>query len=70
MSGHGPDAGAFEKASSIDSSRPERIRDMLAIMFESRWVLHPTRQALEAEQLQTDYQQCWQRLKKNFDGKA
>jgi len=70
MIGHGPDVGAFEKASSIDSSRPERIRDMLAIMFESRWVLRPTRQALEAEQLQADYQECWRGLKKNFDGKA
>jgi len=70
MIGHGPDVGAFEKASSIDSSRPERIRDMLAIMFESRWVLRPTRQALEAEQLQADYQECWRGLKKNFDGKG
>jgi homogentisate 1,2-dioxygenase len=68
MSGHGPDAGSFERASTADVSRPERIADTLAIMFETRWVLHPTRQALESGQLQPDYQQAWQALKKNFTG--
>ena len=68
MIGHGPDSGAFERASSIDTSVPERLRDSLAIMFESRWVLHPTRQAMESEQLQTDYQRSWQELKKRFTG--
>ncbi len=69
MIGHGPDRGAFEKASEADVTRPERLSDSLAVMFESRWVLHPTRQALESEQLQADYQECWKGLKKNFTGK-
>jgi homogentisate 1,2-dioxygenase len=69
MIGHGPDAGAFEKASAVDTSRPERLADMLAIMFESRWVLHPTRDALESDQLQSGYVETWQGLPKRFNGK-
>jgi len=68
MIGHGPDSGAYEKARAADVSRPARLADLLAFMFETRWVLHPTRQALESEQLQTDYQACWQGLKKYFNG--
>jgi len=30
-------------------------------------VIRPTRQALEAPQLQRDYHHCWQGLKKHFD---
>ncbi len=38
----------------------------MAFMFETRAVIHPTRQALAAPQLQDDYQQCWQGLQKHF----
>ncbi len=67
MSGHGPDAASFEKASMIDTSRPQHITDTMAFMFESRYVFHPTRQALESPQLQGDYQDCWAGLRKHFD---
>ncbi|WP_142846437.1 homogentisate 1,2-dioxygenase [Telmatospirillum sp. J64-1] len=67
MSGHGPDADTFEKASKADTSTPQRIGDTMAFMFETRAVLHPTRHALETAQLQPDYYRCWQGLKKNFD---
>jgi homogentisate 1,2-dioxygenase len=70
MIGHGPDAGAYEHASTADVSSPERTSDSLAIMFESRWVFRVARQALEADQLQTDYQEAWQGLKKHFTGGA
>jgi homogentisate 1,2-dioxygenase len=30
-------------------------------------VIHPTRQALESAQLQGDYFECWQGLRKHFD---
>ncbi|MCR6701340.1 MAG: homogentisate 1,2-dioxygenase [Dokdonella sp.] len=67
MSGHGPDATSFEKASAADTSRPDHIVDTMAFMFETRAVIHPTRQALESPQLQRDYYACWQGLAKHFD---
>jgi homogentisate 1,2-dioxygenase len=66
MSGHGPDAEAFAKASAADTSQPQVIRDTMAFMFESRWVIRPTRHALEAPQLQRDYADCWRGLGKHF----
>jgi homogentisate 1,2-dioxygenase len=66
MSGHGPDVDAFEKASAIDTARPQHLVDTMAFMFETRAVIHPTRQALEAPELQRDYWRCWQGIKKNF----
>ncbi|MBS0515130.1 MAG: homogentisate 1,2-dioxygenase [Proteobacteria bacterium] len=66
MSGHGPDAASFDKASAADTAKPDHIVDTMAFMFETRAVLRPTQQALESPQLQRDYHQCWQGLKKNF----
>lgn len=65
MSGHGPDAATFDSASSADLS-PTRIDDTLAFMFETRFVLRPTRWAVETALLQDDYWKCWQGLRKNF----
>ena len=67
MSGHGPDADTFEKASAADSSKPHYIRDTMAFMFETRLPILPTPQALASAQLQAEYYRCWQGLKKNFD---
>jgi homogentisate 1,2-dioxygenase len=69
MSGHGPDTASFEKASAIDTSKPQHVTSTMAFMFESRYVFHPTRQALESPQLQGDYQECWEGLEKHFDPK-
>ncbi len=66
MSGHGPDAATFAKASAADTRTPDYLTDTMAFMFETRLVIRPTRQALEAPQLQRDYQQCWQGLRKHF----
>jgi homogentisate 1,2-dioxygenase len=66
MSGHGPDAASFEKASAADTTRPDHIVDTMAFMFETRAVIHPTKQALDSPQLQRDYLNCWRGLKKNF----
>jgi len=68
MSGHGPDADTFEKASRADTSKPHYIRDTMAFMFETRHVIRPTRAALESAQLQPEYFRCWQGLRKNFTG--
>lgn len=69
MSGHGPDAGTFERAANADLSAPTYIRDTMAFMFETRHVLCPTLFALQTGLLQKDYYQCWQGLKKNFNAK-
>ena len=67
FTGHGPDAGTFEKASNADTSKADYIRDTMAIMFETRLPLRPTRHALESPQLQRQYAQCWDGLKKHFN---
>jgi homogentisate 1,2-dioxygenase len=67
MTGHGPDAGTFEKASTRDISAPDRITDTMAFMFETRLAIRPTKFALEAAELQHDYYTCWQGLAKHFD---
>ncbi|MCB1717902.1 MAG: homogentisate 1,2-dioxygenase, partial [Candidatus Competibacteraceae bacterium] len=69
MSGHGPDADTFEKASTSDTSKPDYIRDTMAFMFETPAIINPTRFALETSQRQLNYFKCWQGLKKNFTGK-
>jgi homogentisate 1,2-dioxygenase len=68
MSGHGPDAATFDKASAADTSVPVHIGDTMAFMFESRSVLKATRAALHGTPpLQTDYLSHWLGLKKRFD---
>lgn len=66
MSGHGPDAQTFERASRADPSKPDVLTDTMAFMFETRLVLHPTRQALESRERQADYQRCWEGLRAQF----
>ncbi|WFR77452.1 homogentisate 1,2-dioxygenase [Janthinobacterium rivuli] len=67
MSGHGPDAQTFEKASHSDTSAPVKVGDTMAFMFETRTILKPTPFALNSELLQNDYFECWQGLRKHFD---
>jgi len=67
MSGHGPDAETFAKASAADTTKPDYIRDTMAFMFETPALIQPTRFALESAQLQHAYWRCWQGLKSNFD---
>jgi len=65
MSGHGPDAETFERASQAEL-KPHLIEGTLAFMFETRLPVRPTRFALEEKILQHEYYECWQSLKKNF----
>ena len=67
MTGHGPDADTFAKASAADTTRPDHITDTMAFMFETPAVIQPTRFALETRQLQHEYYRCWQGLQKHFD---
>lgn len=66
MTGHGPDADTFAKASVADTTKAHYITDTMAFMFETPTVIQPTRFALETAQLQPEYHRCWQGLKKNF----
>lgn len=67
MSGHGPDAETFARASEADTSKPHKIADTMAFMFETPAVIRPTPYAARSAQLQSDYQRCWQGLRKNFN---
>src|SRR5690348_868253 len=66
MSAHGPDAATFEKASTADLSKPDVITATMAFMFETRKVIRPTQQALDAPQLRQNYYACWQGIAKHF----
>ena len=65
MSGHGPDAATFDAASGA-TLEPRFLGDTLAFMFETRFVIRPTKFALETPLLQRDYWQCWKGLRRNF----
>jgi homogentisate 1,2-dioxygenase len=65
MSAHGPDRATFERATNT-ALKPQKLENTMAFMFESRYVIQPTRFALECPELQTDYPDCWQDLEKNF----
>lgn len=67
MSGHGPDASTFEAATQA-SLAPERYKDTMAFMFESRYVFQTTQFALNTDIRQKDYLSCWKGLKKQFSG--
>jgi homogentisate 1,2-dioxygenase len=67
MSGHGPDADTFLKASAADTSRPQQLHDTMAFMFETRMVIRPTSLATQSPQLQSDYWRCWNGLPKQFN---
>jgi homogentisate 1,2-dioxygenase len=62
---HGPDAETYAKASTADL-KPQKLDGTLAFMFESRWTILPTRQAMEATFRQRDYDAVWSGLTRNF----
>lgn len=65
MSGHGPDAATTERAMAANLA-PAKIEGSLAFMFESRYILRPTKFALATKTLQKDYFQAWAGIKKLF----
>ncbi|OWV31172.1 homogentisate 1,2-dioxygenase [Halomonas campaniensis] len=66
MSPHGPDADTFEKASAAEL-KPQHQKDTLAFMFESRFIYHPTKTALEADFRQKNYVDVWSTMRSHFD---
>ncbi|MBO0750051.1 MAG: homogentisate 1,2-dioxygenase [Porphyrobacter sp.] len=63
MNGHGPDAETHRRATAAEL-KPVKLTDTLAFMFESRWVIRPTRAAMELPGLQSDYDQSWHGFEK------
>ena len=68
MTPHGPEADVFEKASNAELA-PQRYENTLAFMFESRYVIEPTKFALTTPAKQENYLACWGNMKKHFNGK-
>ena len=62
---HGPDAETFARASSAEL-RPQKVDGTLAFMFESRWMIIPTRQAMQAAHRQSGYDAVWDGLTPSF----
>jgi homogentisate 1,2-dioxygenase len=65
MSAHGPDAETWERATSAEL-KPHKLDNTLAFMFETRLAMRLTRYAMESSELQQDYFEGWQGLKKHF----
>ena len=65
MTPHGPEAEVFETASNAELE-PQRYDNTMAFMFESRYVIAPTKFALQTPTRQKDYLNCWAGLKKYF----
>jgi homogentisate 1,2-dioxygenase len=66
MSAHGPDAISFEKAVQAEL-KPHKIVNTLAFMWESRYVFRPTRAAMNAPELQQDYDRVWDGFAKRYE---
>jgi len=62
---HGPDADTYAKASTV-ALKPQKLDGTLAFMFESRWTILPTKQAMEAHWRQPNYDAVWSGLTRNF----
>ena len=65
MSGHGPDLETWQKATKADL-KPHKVDGTMAFMFETRWVVRPTRYAMETPLMQHDYDDVWAKFPKNF----
>lgn len=65
MSGHGPEAEVFDKASNADLKPMFVGKDSLAFMFETCYMLKLTDYAMKAEK-DKEYRDCWKGLPKQF----
>ena len=67
MAAHGPDNASTVRAMAEDLV-PRKLDGTMAIMFETRQVLRPTRHALSMPELQAGYDSVWDGLSKHFTG--
>jgi homogentisate 1,2-dioxygenase len=66
MSGHGPDADAYERGKTAEL-KPQFLDNTMTFLFETQLPIRPTKWALETETLERDYYVHWQGLKKHFN---
>ncbi len=64
LSAHGPDRMSFAAAATAPDE-PQHLKS-LAFMFETRFVLVPTKFALDTPALQKDYDSAWAGFEKMF----
>ncbi|KRV49615.1 homogentisate 1,2-dioxygenase [Wenjunlia vitaminophila] len=69
MSAHGPDRDTYAKASSAELL-PEKVDGGTAFMFETRWPVVVTAQAMAADHRQQDYDAVWRDIGRGFPGTA
>lgn len=67
MTPHGPDAEAFEAATTAEL-KPRKLAGTMAFMFETRIPQRVTEYAAKLDELQPDYLDCWRGLKRRFVG--
>lgn len=65
MSGHGPEAEVFEKASNAELKPMFIGKDSLAFMFETCYLMKLTEHGA-TQYVDTEYQQCWKSLPRLF----
>ena len=69
MCPHGPDQGTFAKASKADSSKPVKLEQGLAFMFETKMLIKVSNYARTCAHREIDYVNCWDGLDNNFEKK-
>jgi homogentisate 1,2-dioxygenase len=65
MSGHGPDAEAYERGRTAEL-KPQFLDNTMTFLFETQLPIRLTKFAIETDTLERDYYVHWQGLKKNF----
>jgi homogentisate 1,2-dioxygenase len=63
----GPDKNAFEAVSNAILA-PQKLKNTMSFMFETRFPQHLTRFAADQAPLQDNYIDCWTDIEKKFDG--
>ncbi len=67
MTPHGPDAGVTKKAIEAKDLKPTYLSNTLAFMFESRYIMRPTKRGMECAELQKNYNDVWKDIPKMFN---
>lgn len=70
MTGHGPEAEVFEKASNAKLAPIKTPEDSIAFMFETCYMLKLTDYAMKESSRDKNYRKCWANLQPNFNKKA
>jgi homogentisate 1,2-dioxygenase len=67
MSGHGPEADVFLKASNADL-KPFKVGEgSMAFMFETTYMMKLSDYAMDPKNQDTEYYKCWENIPKVFN---